>query len=73
MKAQLNGGEKTIYRPINPKAVTRNELYGFLHPQVGGAGPAALAPSPAGPASIPSLPAGLALPRSLPPSLSALR
>lgn len=21
-----------IYRPINPKAVTRNELYGFLHP-----------------------------------------
>lgn len=21
-----------IYRPINPKAVTRNELYGYLHP-----------------------------------------
>lgn len=21
-----------VYRPINPKAVTRNELYGFLHP-----------------------------------------
>lgn len=35
MKAQNNAGEKTVYRPINPKAVTRNELYGFLHPQVG--------------------------------------
>ena len=23
-------GEKTIYRPINPKAVTRNELYGWV-------------------------------------------
>lgn len=34
MKAQNNSGEKTVYRPINPKAVTRNELYGFLHPQV---------------------------------------
>ena len=34
MKAQNNAGEKTVYRPINPKAVTRNELYGFLHPQV---------------------------------------
>ncbi len=34
MKAQLNAGEKTVYRPINPKAVTRNELYGYLHPQV---------------------------------------
>lgn len=32
MKAQNNFGEKTIYRPINPKAVTRNELYGYLHP-----------------------------------------
>lgn len=21
-----------VYRPINPKAVTRNELYGYLHP-----------------------------------------
>lgn len=21
-----------VYKPINPKAVTRNELYGFLHP-----------------------------------------
>jgi hypothetical protein len=35
MKAQNNAGEKTVYRPINPKAVTRNELYGYLHPQVG--------------------------------------
>ena len=26
-------GEKTSFKPINPKAVTRNELYGFLHPQ----------------------------------------
>jgi len=26
--AQNALGEKTIYRPINPKAVTRNELYG---------------------------------------------
>ena len=34
MKAQNNAGEKTVYRPINPKAVTRNELDGFLHPQV---------------------------------------
>ncbi|KAL6747291.1 flagellar outer dynein arm heavy chain beta [Haematococcus lacustris] len=32
MKAQLANNEKTIYRPINPKAVTRNELYGYLHP-----------------------------------------
>ncbi|GAX84980.1 hypothetical protein CEUSTIGMA_g12401.t1, partial [Chlamydomonas eustigma] len=32
MKAQLALGEKTIYRPVNPKAVTRNELYGNLHP-----------------------------------------
>ena len=22
-----------VFRPINPKAVTRNELYGYLHPQ----------------------------------------
>jgi hypothetical protein len=21
-----------VYKPINPKAVTRNELYGYLHP-----------------------------------------
>ncbi|GBF97683.1 flagellar outer dynein arm heavy chain beta [Raphidocelis subcapitata] len=33
MKAQNNAGERTVYRPINPKAVTRNELYGYLHPQ----------------------------------------
>lgn len=33
MKAQNNHGEKTIFRAINPKAVTRNELYGYLHPQ----------------------------------------
>ena len=32
MKAQMALGEKTVYRPINPKSVTRNELYGFLHP-----------------------------------------
>ncbi|KAK9808985.1 hypothetical protein WJX72_007373 [[Myrmecia] bisecta] len=32
MRAQQNFGEKTVYKPINPKAVTRNELYGFLHP-----------------------------------------
>ncbi|GBG87683.1 hypothetical protein CBR_g45837 [Chara braunii] len=31
-KAQGLHGEKTVYRPINPKAVTRNELYGCLHP-----------------------------------------
>ncbi|KAK3254170.1 Dynein beta chain, flagellar outer arm [Cymbomonas tetramitiformis] len=30
--AQNNFGEKTVHKPINPKAVTRNELYGFLHP-----------------------------------------
>lgn len=23
-----------VFRAINPKAVTRNELYGYLHPQV---------------------------------------
>ncbi len=28
MRAQLSHGEKTIYKPINPKSVTRNELYG---------------------------------------------
>lgn len=33
MKAQNAAGERTAYRPINPKAVTRNELYGYLHPQ----------------------------------------
>jgi dynein heavy chain len=32
LRAQNNFGEKTIFKPINPKAVTRNELYGFLHP-----------------------------------------
>ncbi|MEW5311809.1 MAG: hypothetical protein WDW38_003494 [Sanguina aurantia] len=32
MRAQINHGEKTVYKPVNPKAVTRNELYGFLHP-----------------------------------------
>ncbi|KAK9866454.1 hypothetical protein WJX84_011662 [Apatococcus fuscideae] len=32
MRAQQNFGEKTVYKPINPKAVTRNELYGYLHP-----------------------------------------
>ena len=32
MKAQNAFGEKTRMCPINPKAVTRNELYGFLHP-----------------------------------------
>lgn len=25
-------GEKTVFKPVNPKAVTRNELYGNLHP-----------------------------------------
>jgi dynein heavy chain, axonemal len=30
--AQMELGEKTTYKPINPKAVTRNELYGYLHP-----------------------------------------
>ncbi|KAL4450636.1 hypothetical protein ABPG77_000992 [Micractinium sp. CCAP 211/92] len=33
MRAQTNYGEKTTFRAINPKAVTRNELYGYLHPQ----------------------------------------
>ncbi len=28
LQAQLAHGEKTIYKPVNPKAVTRNELYG---------------------------------------------
>jgi len=31
MRTQNALGEKTIYRPINPKAVTRNELYGCVH------------------------------------------
>ncbi|KAL6782194.1 hypothetical protein ACKKBF_B39410 [Auxenochlorella protothecoides x Auxenochlorella symbiontica] len=26
-------GQKTVWKPINPKSVTRNELYGFIHPQ----------------------------------------
>jgi dynein heavy chain len=30
--AQMELGEKTNFKPINPKAVTRNELYGYLHP-----------------------------------------
>ena len=30
--AQMELGERTVYKPINPKAVTRNELYGYLHP-----------------------------------------
>ena len=30
--AQNTFGEKTVFKPINPKAVTRNELYGYLHP-----------------------------------------
>lgn len=30
--AQNNFGEKTLTKPINPKSVTRNELYGSLHP-----------------------------------------
>lgn len=34
MKAQNIYGERTVFRAINPKAVTRNELYGCLHPQV---------------------------------------
>jgi dynein heavy chain, axonemal len=29
-RAQNNQGEKTIYKPVNPKAVTRNELYGEM-------------------------------------------
>eukprot|EP00898_Chlorokybus_atmophyticus_P007698 jgi/Chlat1/792/Chrsp104S01257 len=32
-RAQSRKGEKTVVRPINPKSVTRNELYGYLHPQ----------------------------------------
>ncbi|CAD7696266.1 unnamed protein product [Ostreobium quekettii] len=32
MRATNNNGEKAIYKPINPKSVTRNELYGLLHP-----------------------------------------
>jgi len=30
--AQNKVGEKSVSKAINPKAVTRNELYGFLHP-----------------------------------------
>ena len=32
INAQIKHGEKSRSIPINPKAVTRNELYGFLHP-----------------------------------------
>ncbi|KAK9843805.1 hypothetical protein WJX81_007069 [Elliptochloris bilobata] len=32
MRAQQLFGEKTVYKPINPKSVTRNELYGSLNP-----------------------------------------
>jgi dynein heavy chain len=32
MRAQNTFGEKTVMKPINPKSVTRNELYGYLHP-----------------------------------------
>lgn len=31
-RAQNNFNEKTVTKPINPKSVTRNELYGSLHP-----------------------------------------
>ena len=31
LRAQQNFGEKSVYKPINPKSVTRNELYGNLH------------------------------------------
>jgi dynein heavy chain len=31
-RAQNNFGERTQSRPINPKSVTRNELYGYVHP-----------------------------------------
>jgi dynein heavy chain len=31
-RAQNNYGERTQSKPINPKSVTRNELYGFVHP-----------------------------------------
>jgi len=31
-RAQNLYGEKSDSRPINPKSVTRNELYGYLHP-----------------------------------------
>jgi hypothetical protein len=33
LKTVLCGTELQVFRPINPKAVTRNELYGYLHPQ----------------------------------------
>ena len=32
INAQIKHGEKSRSIPINPKAVTRNELYGFMHP-----------------------------------------
>jgi len=32
--AQAAAGERTVWRAANPKAVTRDELYGYLHPQV---------------------------------------
>ena len=32
LRSQNAFGEKTVFKPINPKSVTRNELYGFLHP-----------------------------------------
>ena len=31
-RAQNNAGERTQSKPINPKSVTRNELYGYVHP-----------------------------------------
>ena len=31
-RAQNNAGERTRSCPINPKSVTRNELYGYVHP-----------------------------------------
>jgi dynein heavy chain len=31
-KAQSAAGEKTVVKALNPKSVTRNELYGYLHP-----------------------------------------
>ena len=32
LHAQNEYGEKGKAVPVNPKAVSRNELYGFLHP-----------------------------------------
>ena len=31
-RAQNNFGERSHSKPINPKSVTRNELYGYVHP-----------------------------------------